>query len=106
MLGFHKNCAGLARAKYVRIDVYVRSVSLWPVLRDVLQAYETPCVRDDLLFVLIRALYCASRRREDEPKCVWVFFFGVVGITSATSRLFTTERCAAWWSVFMRSFAR
>ena len=28
VLGFHENCSGLARAKYVRIDVYVYSVSL------------------------------------------------------------------------------
>ena len=28
VLGFHENCSGLASAKYVRIDVYVCSVSL------------------------------------------------------------------------------
>ena len=47
-------------------------------------ARHSPGVRDALLFVLIRALYCASlqcvsdrtRRREDEPKWGSFFFVG------------------------------
>ena len=46
-------------------------------------ANRSPGVRDALLFVLIRVLYCASlqcvrcrtRRHEDEPKC-GSFFWG------------------------------
>ena len=61
VMKFHANCAGLVPAKYVRIDVYVRSVTR----RCTGRRCHTVGVRDALLFVLIRALYCASLQ------CVW-----------------------------------
>ena len=51
-------------------------------------ARHFPCVRDALLYVLIRALYCArlqcawcrTRIREDKPKCRRFFFWRITGI--------------------------